>query len=243
MPAMEVFIMRLFAAGKRQGIVYPDETQEQLLRLRWIIVIIFAISSCIVLGMYALSKVVQVHPSDLTRDAASVVGAPLYIGMLSTLGNLLWACSSAICFLGYWIARDNDEFERSSRFLLSFGILSAVLTIDDGFLLHETVFPDYLGVPGILVYLVYFLAVGGCLLYFVPTILRTDYILLALSLLFMGLSIVMDVFVRSSNIGTFIEDGCKFIGILFWLIYLARTVGAMIRRSSTSLSRGAKNPA
>ena len=35
---------------------------------------------------------------DFTRDPLSIVGAPVYIGILSNLGILFWAAGATICF-------------------------------------------------------------------------------------------------------------------------------------------------
>ena len=68
----------------------------------------------------------------------------------------------------------------------------------------------------------------GFLLVFFRRILRTDYVLLAVSLVFMALSVGMDEFIPYSRFETFVEDSCKFVGIVFWLTYFGWTAKKLL---------------
>ncbi|MCH2171068.1 hypothetical protein MK489_09820 [Myxococcota bacterium] len=181
-------------------------------------------------GMLVLSQITQVDPSDLTRDVVAVEDTHLYIGALSTTGLMLWAATAGICLLGAAVV-----YSRGSKtaahgtpwnlvwFLLYGGLLTVMLCLDDAFLLHERVLPTHLRFPQPAVYLTYIGLVVGFLIGFAPRILRTDYVLLLVSLFFLGMSMSLDEILPYSSLETFVEDSFKFAGIVFWLIYFAWT--------------------
>ena len=62
----------------------------------------------------------------------------------------------------------------------------------------------------------------GSISEFFRTILKTEYLLLAIAGFLLGFSLAMDQLVPFSHTQTFVEDGFKFAGILFWLAYHSR---------------------
>jgi hypothetical protein len=182
-------------------------------------------------GIMVLSSATGVDLSDLTRDAVAVTDTHLYVGALSTTGIMLWAATAGICLLGAGILSGLPQHRSAAWFLLAAGALTAMLGFDDAFLLHERVFPTHFGLPQKGVYLVYISMVLGFLLFFFRRILRTDYVLLGMSLLFMALSVGMDEFIPYSRFETFVEDSCKFVGIVFWLTYFGWTANKLVRNT------------
>ena len=185
-------------------------------------------------GVWLISSVTGVDLSDLTRDAVAVVDTHLYVGALSTTGLMLWAATAGICLLGARALSCSTGRRETVWFLFSAGLLTALLGLDDAFLLHERVFPTYLGLPQKGVYLCYIGMILGFLLFFFEKILRTDFVLLGVSLVFMAMSVGMDEFIIYSRFETFVEDSCKFVGIVFWLIYFGWTTNKMVTRSITA---------
>ena len=184
----------------------------------------------VIAALYVLGRLTGISPDDFTRDPASVVKAPFYVGFLSHLGVLLWAATTSIClFSSFLLFSLQPRNRRLGLFLLSAGLLSLMLTLDDLFLLHEKVFPKYLGLPEILVYAGYAGAAAFYLWAFRHRILTTDYLLLLLALLLFGFSTSMDRFLSFRSFETFVEDSSKFAGIVFWLIYYSRTAAFLIR--------------
>ena len=106
--------------------------------------------------------------------------------------------------------------------------MTAILTIDDLFMRHESLLKVYCGLEEIhsyLAYIVFFLA-GGVV--FRKQILRTDYWLLIAVFGFWGISLVIDVtqheiehFIKGSY-RILLEDGAKFLGLVTWAGYFFR---------------------
>ena len=184
-----------------------------------------------VAGVMILSAATGVDLADLTRDVVAVTDTHLYVGALSTTGLMLWAATAGICLLGAANLSNLPQHRGAAWFLLWAGLLTALLGLDDAFLLHERVFPTHLGLPQKGVYLTYISMILGFLLFFFQRILRTDYVLLGMSLFFMALSVGMDEFIPYSRFETFVEDSCKFAGIVFWLTYFGWTSNKLVRNT------------
>lgn len=73
------------------------------------------------------------------------------------------------------------------------------------------------------VYLGYGLAVSYYLIRFRSTILRSEFLLLAMALLSFAVSIAVDRFGPEDTAGHLLEDGAKLVGIMSWLTYFFRT--------------------
>lgn len=204
---------------------------NQLSQLWRTLVISITLGLLGIVGVYALSRIKGIPLSDLTRDPAAVTDTVLYIGILSTLGLLLWSASTAICLFAAALLSRDRRHRQASWFLLCSGLLCLLLTFDDALLLHERVFP-YLLNTEFGVFVGYALIVGVYLLYFARQILTTDYLLLLLALLFLSSSAAMDQFLPTSmwrGLETFFEDSLKFIGIVFWLAYFTHTATINVR--------------
>jgi hypothetical protein len=160
----------------------------------------------------------------LTRDPLAVTGSAFYIGLLSNLGVMLWSATTAICFFRSFLLGYNHYFRPTTIFLFMSGMLCLILSLDDAFMLHEEVFPDYFGLSEKSVLGGYLIIFAGYLVYFFRQIARTEYLLFILALIFLGLSAILDQILPMSNLQTFIEDSLKFAGIVYWLTYFSRTV-------------------
>ena len=129
----------------------------------------------------------------LTRDPVSISKLPIYTGFLSQIGIIFWSASAAISLFSAKVLSRHPDTLRIKPFLFVSGLLTMLLALDDVFLLHEEFFP-YLGVPQNLVFVSY----AGFLLFylirFYSIILKTEYILLGMALVFFGISITIDVF-------------------------------------------------
>lgn len=204
---------------------------DQLLRNRLPLIIGSAIGAVGIAGICVLAFVTGSELSELTRDVVAVVDTHLYTGALSTTGLMLWAATAGICLLGAALMAPMAQQRTNMWFLLSAGALTSLLAVDDAFLLHERVFPNYLGLPQNGVYAVYIGMIAAFLVGFLPKILKTDYVILASALGFMGLSVGMDQFIVYTRFETFVEDSCKFVGIVFWLTYFSWTARKLIQRS------------
>lgn len=201
-----------------------------------------AISLVLIAALVPISLVLLIHQhlgvelGVLTRDPNAVLGAPLYVGLLSQAGIFFWAAAAAVSLFSWSLVSAGPDRRDVARFLMASFLLSAFLGLDDAFLLHEEFFPS-IGVGERRVYAAY---VGTVLLYlfaFRRLILQTDYVLLAMALAFLALSMSLD-WLQPDGFDVFIvEDSAKLIGIVSWAAYFFRT-GRMCAGKVPSLQSG-----
>ena len=189
-----------------------------------------------------------------TRDPSAVLELPFYVGGMSQAGIPLWAASAALCLFCARLVWNRTGLEETGKFLLSSGLLTSLLCLDDLYLLHEQVLPDYIGVPQTVVLAGYGVAVLAYIVRFRKTLLATDVVLFAMALFMFAGSVILDMVPtmmreladidpialvetnapagsgkRASSLAqdlhSLAEDGMKLGGIVFWLAYFGR-VGA-----------------
>lgn len=171
---------------------------------------------------------------DFTRDLATLADVPFYTGGVSTLGLLLWSAAAAMCFLSYAVLRTGTA-SPLAQCIAFLGGLTLVLVLDDAYMLHEEVFPDYFGLSGTLLYGLYGGIVGILLLVYRSVLRRTPYELLAFSLGALALSLGTDVFMDWGYLGAggggyLVEDGSKLLGIVLWTSYVGHTCATALRK-------------
>ena len=208
--------------------------RDQFFRIRLTVLVGFLAAITGILGALVLAHLTGAKLAWLTRDPGIINQRGFYVGILSNVGIMILAAATAICFLGAFLLQGLRAYRHTSIFLLSSGAICLMLTSDDAFLLHEQVFPIYLRVPTIVVYLVYFTLAGSYFVYFGERILSTDYLILVLAFLFLGLSLLVDGLISRSNVQTFVEDCLKFAGIVFLLAYYTRTTATAVREALRS---------
>ena len=216
---------------------------EQLKRLGPFLLLLYL---PIVAGLAALVAVYFVADIPLRIffiDPVAEFNAPMYVGLLSNLGVLLWGAAAAVCLFAGWICFQSSHNRENAWFLASAGLISAILMLDDLYLLHEEVFEERLFMPQKLTFAIYGFMVLALLIRFRNLILDTDFLLLVLAFGFFALSIAIDVFVEEEEFTVFggipgrhiIEDGLKLLGIATWSVYFVRTsmqqVAPLIRES------------
>ena len=162
--------------------------------------------------------------AEFTRDPLGFTDIPVYTGVLSNLGAAIWSGTAAVCLFSYGVIRMRSTGRAGLNFLLAGGLITVLLLLDDFFMLHEVVFPQYVGVVEDVVYAAHALLLVWLLLWFRVTILQTDYLLLALALAAMGFSFSVDFVAPLVSIpGLYVfEDGAKLFGIVSWAAYFVR---------------------
>ncbi|EDX86395.1 hypothetical protein S7335_4099 [Synechococcus sp. PCC 7335] len=159
----------------------------------------------------------------LTRDPAAIADHPFFYGAVSNIGIQLWTATAAVCFMGAALVHAFQTAKEQKHFLLVFGCFSAILGLDDLFMLHELVFPKNLGIGEKFVLLAYIIAFLPCLFRFRKQFLRIQPLLFLLSITLFASSVGFDNIIPTNNLSknnTFlIEDGFKFLGILLWFLY------------------------
>lgn len=162
--------------------------------------------------------------ADLLRDPLAVAQLSTqcchsYYGALSNLGVLVWCTTAAICLFAALLVFNARGWSQDSRFLAAAGVVTGVLTLDDLYLLHDHVLPNY-GVPDLAMYSAYGLLCLGFFLRFRDTIAKHDPVALLLAGAFLALSIVVDSLVHSdTSTRILIEDGAKLYGISLWAAF------------------------
>ncbi len=170
--------------------------------------------------------------SDLTRDTLAIVDGRFYYGLLSNIGLLFWCATASVCLFSAYMLRQMNA-KRSSAFLVSFGAFTSFLLLDDMFLLHEQVFPEYLHVKEKIVEAIYPLVMVYLLITFRYTIFKTSFMLLVSALGFLAISLAIDViFKEMSGLELILEDGFKFLGIVGWGIYFMHSSTKLIAQAS-----------
>jgi hypothetical protein len=166
----------------------------------------------------------------LTRDVAAIARVPLFTGVLSSLGILLWCATAAVCLFAARAADPGRIVAR--RFLASAGAITLYLLLDDQFQIHEVVAPRLFGIGETVVFAVLGAAVAVHLLRFLRLIALTQWRWLALALVLLAVSVVADLVTGrwlASEWAFFIEDGFKWLGIVCWCRYHVGTALAALR--------------
>lgn len=208
-----------------------SDLKPQFLRIRFTL-LIATIVSILALGFVAAFQVFNNVPvSQLVRDTAAVAGVKPWVGALSNVGMLLWAGTAALCLLSGTIVGRGQRFNMLQLFFYWMAFCTAYLLFDDLFQIHEKV-SDAWDVPEELFLIAYGLPVVYFLIRLRKLLLKTDYLLMFLALGFFGLSLLFDVFhlefiypytgllfLGEVSAGFLLEEGAKFIGIVFWFAY------------------------
>ncbi len=178
-----------------------------------------------------------IGPSMFTRDPTAIADVHPFVGVVSNFGVLLWCATAVICLFTWAVSRDENSDATFSKFLLFSGLVTALLLFDDLFLLHENIFPRYLGVPEEVTFGGYagLIILGGVL--FRTDILSTEYPILLVALGFFGLSLGVDALEGSIEqyVGPWrilFEDGFKLLGIVSWFGYFSRCCFIKVARTS-----------
>jgi hypothetical protein len=170
----------------------------------------------------------------VSRDPVQIFKGKPYIGILSNMGILLWCATSTIILYSSLICRILKRSPTETNFLFFSGLLSIFLMIDDLFLLHDVIFPKYLMINQKLFYLVYGFSVIAIFIRYYRIMLNTDYVLLMIAFILLGLSAITDVLLAMGlhfkhEYGY--EDSFKFLGIIAWFSYFSRTAFKFVKKA------------
>ena len=155
----------------------------------------------------------KINPILVVRDLAQTCGYPIGVGMISNIGILLWASSGAITL---FVSISKLAEREIAKLLLMGGIFSAILCIDDFFLLHDRyVGPDFLNIT-------YLSMTILMLIKFWKVLLKIGLLPIIISLLFLSLSVFFDSILqqllsKNYELIQLYEEFFKFLGIACWL--------------------------
>jgi hypothetical protein len=187
-------------------------------------------------GLICVSVGADIPISKFTRDPSAVMNGPSYAGALSNLGALMWSATAAVCLFCASLLRGKVGRVHARRFLLASAGFTGLLLVDDLFMLHDLVLPEYFSLRERYVVLSYGVLMLSYLVVFRDTILRTEWLVLVFAGGFFFLSLAVDKLPEDLlPMHHIFEDGAKFMGIVTCLLYMARTSRALIKDPSNEL--------
>ncbi|MEM0911536.1 MAG: hypothetical protein AAGJ37_11205, partial [Pseudomonadota bacterium] len=170
-------------------------------------------------------------------DIAAIAEVHPFTGMLSNMGIFLWCVSATVCFFAaatlHCCYQRNGTLNNANQrnlipFMVSSGLLSTYLMLDDTFLIHEEMAQSLFGIDEKVVFVMLGLTVMAYLVVFHRVILQTKFQHLLAAFVFLSLSVVIDSilqpwFEHLGEVEYFLEDGAKWLGIVSWSIYYSQT--------------------
>jgi hypothetical protein len=196
---------------------------------------------CAALGANTL---LDVPFAELFRDPNAIAEAHPFTGALSVVGTFMWAAGAAISLFSATVLRARRARGRLRGFLFASGFLTLWLLFDDQFQIHE-IADARLGIDPRLFFVVYLVLVGVGIARYRNCILDSSYLLLVAALGFLTLSVFVNgvrvqIAVLDGEVGAFLEDGFKLLGIAGWLGYYART--CFVALGITPITDGVATP-
>jgi hypothetical protein len=187
----------------------------------------------LLIGITAVCHLIFKIPfSVYSRDPIQVLNGRPYVGFISSIGIIMWCITAGILFFSAILASRQKKPGEVVGFLYYAGFFTSFMLIDDVFLFHDMIFPDYFKINENFFYFGY----GIILLIFIfkywKFILKTDYVLLLLA---------FGLFVSSAGVDQFTEhifdlpgeyiyeDGFKLLGISCWVSYFVRTAYSLLK--------------
>jgi hypothetical protein len=160
----------------------------------------------------------------LTTDIAEYAEIHPFTGILSTFGILLWCASVSILIFSAF-ALFNHVSRSVFLFLLSSAIITGYLLIDDIFMIHEKIAPNF----GVDETIMYFAIIIVAIIYFI-TFFRLIFssnkvVFFLISVSFLGISLISDTALLKPYIlplgdwRYLFEEGTKWLGIASWTSY------------------------
>src|SRR5690606_17216979 len=98
----------------------------------------------IILALVGLSSIVFDIPiRKLVVDPVQTFNGRFFVGFLSNLTILVWAIGAYVTLFTWRIVKAVKGPQEWQRFFFLAGSFTVVLMLDDFFLIHEQVFPEY----------------------------------------------------------------------------------------------------
>ena len=189
----------------------------------------------ITITMIVFGKSTNIDLSYFSRDLNALAGNPWYFGTITFLCSFFWSFTVAICFFTFALLK-NDRLKEAQLFKI-IGIFTIILLIDDVFMIHEDIFPNYLSIPERVIYLIYFFIVIYVVKQYFNFIKKTNYIILFTAIFLLGTSAFFDIL--SNNVlpdKNFYEDVIKLFGTTFWFYYFFDTCYNAVKESWINIS-------
>ena len=194
-------------------------------------VVTMVATSAVIAVVVVLTHVTGASFGEFSRDPTAVLNGHVYIGYLSNLGVLIWSVgASAPLVAAAALARTP-----AARLLTVGGALTALMVVDDMFLLHDRVLTT-VGIPQPAV-AIFYAVLTAAFAWHYRRQLGSALLLIGAACAFWGLSAAFDAVLDSGETQVFevaVEDGAKFIGIGLWTVMLVRQTIIEIRKALVS---------
>lgn len=200
-----------------RSLLQQFRTVTPILLIVWLITLL-----SLLIAIYSSTEK-DIPLESFTKDPTALMKAPFYLGFFSNIGIMIWAAATMICFFVAYRIKEVKEINAHFWYILVSAVISLLMTLDDLFQLHEFVFPNYFSISDNMVYLTY---MNIYLIYFIrfrKILLNSDYLVLGLAFVFLGLSTIIDLLPLPIPKDTFLEDAIKLFGITTWFVYFFRT--------------------
>jgi len=164
---------------------------------------------------------------DLSREPASVAHVPNYSGAYANLTILLWQVPATSALLTSVLLRKLGGHRSDAAMFLYLGVITAVMAIDDGFLLHETIREQF-GISQKIPPVLYTVAIL-VVLWMYRHRLRWNILVFGAAMGFWGVSAISDALDSVGiDMPLLMEDGAKMLGTAIWTYGTLRVVGLVL---------------
>ena len=103
-----------------------ENLKRQFVLLFPTLLVCFIPAILLVVSVLIVCITTETSLNELIQDPAQTVGFPRYIGLISNIGILFWAFSSAICIFSYFTLRNKAMADDQVVFLLVFGVVNLI---------------------------------------------------------------------------------------------------------------------
>lgn len=179
-----------------------------------------------------------IDPATVMRDFAATAKVHPLTGLMSAMGVLLWCAAAAVCTFAAVACQERAD-RQGAAFFASAALLSAYLTIDDMFMIHDYLAPTYLHIRSKAVTLGIALTTVAFVIVWARFLLKSRVTMFALAAVLLASSLLVDEVIEplvSAYIGPWriaLEDGFKFLGAACWLAYFSEAGLDRIRALQT----------
>jgi hypothetical protein len=164
---------------------------------------------------------------DLSREPVTVVNAPNYSGSYANLTIVLWQVPATSALLASGLLRRLGGHRSDAAMFLYLGLITAVMAIDDGFLLHETIRAQF-GISQKIPPVLYTVAIL-VVLWAYRHRLRWNILVFGAAMGFWGVSAISDALDSVGfDMPLLMEDGAKMAGTAIWTYGTLRLVGLVL---------------
>lgn len=153
-----------------------------------------------------------------SRDVSAVLEGPFYAGTYAQLTILVWSVPAAVALTAAYVMR-RVGLPARARLLLAAGLITAIMVIDDMFLVHESL-AKYLHITEKAEPAAYLLMIVG-FTYWFRRQLGVNALLALGALGCWGISATLDNLLHLSS-DFAVEDGMKLVGVGIWTYMVLR---------------------